>query len=64
VRLSILKLAVRLSNERASGSIAIQLPTGNPLFGEVLFPVYIGVFVWGGIYLRDDRLRTLIPLRS
>jgi hypothetical protein len=46
------------------GAIAIQLPTGNSLFGEVLFPVYIGVILWGGIYLRDDRLRTLIPLRS
>jgi DoxX-like family len=46
------------------GAIAIQLPTGNSLFGEVLFPVYIGVMVWGGIYLRDDRLRTLIPFRS
>jgi hypothetical protein len=46
------------------GAIAIQLPTGNSLFGEVLFPVYIGVILWGGIYLRDERLRTLIPLRS
>ena len=46
------------------GAIAIQLPTGNSLFGEVLFPVYVGVILWGGIYLRDDRLRTLIPLRS
>jgi hypothetical protein len=46
------------------GAIAIQLPTGNSLFGEVLFPVYIGVILWGGIYLRDDRLRTMIPLRS
>src|SRR5271169_2208318 len=43
------------------GAIAIQLPTGNSLFGEVLFPVYIGVILWGGIYLHDDRLRTLIP---
>jgi len=46
------------------GAIAIQLPTGNPFFGEVLFPVYIGIFLWGGIYLRDERLRTLIPFRS
>jgi hypothetical protein len=46
------------------GAIAIQLPTGNSLFGEVLFPVYIGVILWGGIYLRDERLRMLIPLRS
>jgi|SRR5258708_2831395 len=46
------------------GAIAIQMPTGNSLFGQVLFPVYVGVMVWGGLYLRDDRLRTLIPLRS
>jgi DoxX-like family len=46
------------------GAIAIQLPTGNSLFGEVLFPVYIAVFLWGGIYLRDERLRTMVPLRS
>jgi hypothetical protein len=46
------------------GAIAIQLPTGNSLFGEVLFPVYVGVFLWGGIYLRDDRLRSMIPIRS
>jgi hypothetical protein len=46
------------------GAIAIQLPTGNPFFGEVVFPVYIAVFLWGGIYLRDERLRTMVPLRS
>ena len=46
------------------GAIAIQLPTGNPFFGEVLFPVYIAAFLWGGIYLRDERLRTMVPLRS
>ena len=46
------------------GAVAIQLPTGNSLFGQVLFPLYIGVIVWGGIYLRDERLRTLLPLRS
>ena len=46
------------------GAIAIQLPTGNPFFGEVVFPAYIAVFLWGGIYLRDERLRTMVPLRS
>jgi hypothetical protein len=45
------------------GAVAIQLPTGNSLFGEILFPVYIGVFLWGGIYLRDARLRALIPFQ-
>jgi hypothetical protein len=46
------------------GAIAIQLPTGNPFFGEVLFPVYVAAILWGGIYLRDERLRALVPLRS
>lgn len=46
------------------GAIAIQLPTGNSFFGEVLFPVYVAVMLWGGIYLRDERLRSLIPLRT
>ena len=46
------------------GAIAVQLPTGNSLFGEVLFPIYIAVFLWGGIYLRDARLRTMVPVRS
>ena len=46
------------------GAVAIQLPTGNPFFGEVLFPVYVGALVWGGLYLRDDRLRRLIPWRN
>jgi hypothetical protein len=45
------------------GAIATQLPISNSLFGEILFPVYVGAIVWGGIYLRDDRLRSLIPLR-
>ena len=36
----------------------------NSLFGEILFPVYVGVIVWGGIYLRDERLRTLVPWRQ
>ena len=46
------------------GAIATQLPRSNSLFGEILFPVYVGVIVWGGIYLRDERVRTLLPLRS
>jgi len=29
-----------------------------------LFPVYMGVLIWGGLSLRDERLRALIPLRS
>jgi len=46
------------------GAVAIQMTTSNSLFGEILFPVYVGVLVWGGIYLRDDRLRALFPWRG
>jgi hypothetical protein len=31
---------------------------------EILFPVVFGIIVWLGLYLRDARLRTLVPLRS
>jgi hypothetical protein len=46
------------------GAIATHVRVGNPLFTHVLFPVYVGVMVWGGLFLRDSRLRALIPLRS
>jgi hypothetical protein len=45
------------------GAVAVQARIGNPLF-ETLFPVIFGVLVWAGIVLRDNRLRTLIPLRK
>ena len=45
------------------GAVASNLRVGSPLFSHVLFPVYIGLLVWGGLYLRDARLRALVPLR-
>jgi len=45
------------------GAIASQLRLGNPLLTHTLFPIYVAVLVWGAIYLRDDRLRALVPLR-
>src|SRR6266478_1005698 len=41
-----------------------HLGVGDPLFSHILFPTYLGVLLWLGLYLRDDRLRALIPLRS
>jgi hypothetical protein len=46
------------------GAVVTNLRAGSSLFGETLFPVYFGMLVWGGLYLRDARLRALIPLRS
>ena len=45
------------------GAVATHVHVSDPLF-ETLFPVIFGVLIWAGIFLRDDRLRTLIPLRS
>jgi hypothetical protein len=46
------------------GAVASNVRVENPLFGYVLFPVYVGVLLWLGLFLRDVRLRALIPLRS
>jgi hypothetical protein len=43
------------------GAVATHVRVGSPLFTHVLFGVYLGIFVWGGLYLRDSRLRALIP---
>jgi DoxX-like protein len=43
------------------GATATQVRLENPWF---LFPVGVGVLIWGGLFLRDDRLRALIPVRS
>ncbi len=45
------------------GAVATNLRAGDPLFSHVLFPTYLGTLLWLGLYLRDDRLRVLIPLR-
>jgi hypothetical protein len=46
------------------GAVAAQVRVGDPLFRETLFPVYIAALVWGGLYLRERRLRTLVPIRK
>lgn len=42
------------------GAIASHVRVGNPLFTHTLFPIYIAIFVWGGLYLRDLRVKILI----
>jgi hypothetical protein len=46
------------------GAVATHLRVGSPLFSHILFGVYLGVAMWGGLYLRAPALRALIPLRS
>jgi hypothetical protein len=45
------------------GAIATHLRAGSPPFEAYIFPFIVGLFVWGGIWLRDVRLRALYPLR-
>ncbi|THF57411.1 DoxX family protein [Ollibium composti] len=46
------------------GAMATQIRIGNPLFSHELFGLYLGVFMWGGLWLRDPALRALFPLRG
>jgi hypothetical protein len=46
------------------GAVATHVRIGSPLFTHVLFGVYLGLLLWGGLYLRDARVRALLPLRS
>jgi DoxX-like family len=42
------------------GAIATHLRVGSPLATHVLFPIYVALLLWGGLYLRDARVRTLV----
>jgi hypothetical protein len=46
------------------GAMATQIRIGNPLFSHILFSIYLGLFMWGGLWLRDPRVRALFPLRA
>jgi DoxX-like family len=45
------------------GAVTTHVRAGDRLF-SILFPVILGVLIWGGLHLRDARLRALVPLRT
>jgi uncharacterized membrane protein YphA (DoxX/SURF4 family) len=45
------------------GAMATHLRAESPLFTHLLFGFYLGLLIWGGLTLRDERLRALIPFR-
>ena len=45
------------------GAIASHVRIGSPLFTHTLFGLYLGLMLWGGLYLRDGNLRALLPFR-
>jgi hypothetical protein len=46
------------------GAMATQIRADSPLFSHVLFSVYLGAVMWGGLWLREPRLRHLFPFRG
>ena len=57
-------LGAILETALLGGAIATNVRVGNPLFSHELFGVYLGLFVWGGLWFRDPRVRALIPFRK
>ena len=45
------------------GALCAQLRIDAPLFSTLLFPVYVGVVVWAGLWLRDQRVRDVLTAR-
>src|ERR1700716_3463894 len=45
------------------GAMASHVRIGSPLFSHILFGFYLGLMLWGGLWLRDRGLRALIPFR-
>ncbi len=45
------------------GAMATQVRAGSPLFSHTLFSLYLGLFMWGGLWLRDAALRAIFPWR-
>lgn len=45
------------------GAVYAHFRLADPLFTHTLFGVYLGLLIWGGLYLRDPRVRALIPFR-
>ncbi len=46
------------------GAVTAHLGAGSPLISNNLFSVDLGLAVWGGLWLREPRLRALMPLRD
>ncbi len=45
------------------GAVATHVRVGSPLLSHTLFPLYVAALIWGGLFVREQRLRALIPVR-
>ena len=46
------------------GAVATHVRIESPLFTHILFPIYVAVLLWAGLFLREPRLRALLPVRG
>jgi DoxX-like family len=46
------------------GAIATHVRVSSPLMTHTLFPLFVAALLWGGLYLREEKLRDLLPLRQ
>ena len=46
------------------GAVATHVRISSPLLTHTIFPIYVAVFLWVGLYLREPRLRALAPVRT
>ena len=44
------------------GAMATHIRAGSPLFSHILFSIYLGLFMWGGLWLRLPALRAVLPM--
>jgi len=56
-------LGAILATGYLGGAIASHVRIGSPLFSHTLFGLYLGLMLWGGLWLRDRNLRSLLPFR-
>lgn len=46
------------------GAVATHVRVENPLLSHTLFPVYVGLFIWAGLYLRNQSVRNLLTINQ
>lgn len=54
-------LGAILTTGLLGGAMATQIRADSPLFSHILFSLYLGVFLWGGLWLRSPALRGVFP---
>ena len=56
-------LGAVLTTGLLGASLAANLRVDNPLFSHTLFSIYLGIAVWVALWLRDEKVRAVFPLR-